>query len=163
MEIYLLRHGIAEDLPPGAKDSDRALTPEGKRKLREVLQFAKASDMAPDVILTSPYLRARQTAELAAQLLRYKSKPVECSSLVPGGDPREVWDDIRSYKEARSLLLSSHEPLTGYLIGFLCNAPNLIVDVKKGSITRIDVEQLGLQPRGVLRWILTPKMASVRL
>jgi phosphohistidine phosphatase len=162
MEIYLVRHGIAEDLPPGGKDADRALTPEGKRKLREVLLLAKAVDMTPEVILTSPYVRARQTAEIAAQLLHHKSKPVECRALIPGGDPREVWEDIRTHKDARAVLLSSHEPLTGYLIAFLLSAPNLIVDVKKGSVTRIDVEQLGPQPRGVLKWILTPKMAAAR-
>ena len=63
MQIYLLRHGIAEDASPGQADADRALTPEGIKRLREILKRARTASVAPTVIVTSPYVRARQTAE----------------------------------------------------------------------------------------------------
>ncbi len=161
MEIYLLRHGIAEDPRPGMKDADRALTAEGKKKLREVLQVAKAAGMKPQLILTSPYRRARETAEAAVAVLGYGGELTPCPTLTPMSDPREAWGDIKAFKDSESLLLASHEPLTGMLIGFLLGTPNLAVDVKKGSITRVDVVNFGVNPRGVLRWMLTPKIAGV--
>jgi phosphohistidine phosphatase SixA len=63
VQIYLLRHGIAENSTP---DSDRALTPEGREKLRRVLARARDADVAPSLILSSPYRRALETAEIAA-------------------------------------------------------------------------------------------------
>ena len=64
MRIYVLRHGIAEDAPPGGSDSDRALTLEGRRKLRGVLEHARRAGVVPDIILTSPLKRAVETADL---------------------------------------------------------------------------------------------------
>ena len=63
MQIYLLRHGIAEEGKPGGRDADRALTAEGGVKLKSVLKRARAINVEPTIILTSPFLRARQTAE----------------------------------------------------------------------------------------------------
>lgn len=161
MEIYLLRHGIAEDPRPGTKDADRALTAEGKKRLREVLLVARGAGLKPELILTSPYRRARETAEVAANVLEYDGELTPCPTLTPMAGPREAWEDIKTFRNSESLLLVSHEPLTGMLIGFLLGAPQLAVDVKKSSITRIDVESFGMNPHGVLRWMLTPKIAGV--
>jgi phosphohistidine phosphatase len=65
VQIYLLRHGIAENTTP---DSERALTPEGREKLRRVLARARAADVALSLILSSPYRRAIETAEIAAEV-----------------------------------------------------------------------------------------------
>lgn len=160
MEIYILRHGIAEEPRAGMKDADRALTPEGKKKLREVLQVAKSAGVQPEQILTSPFRRARETAEIAAEILQHKEPLIPCTSLIPTADPGAAWSEIRVHKSSESLLLASHEPLCSRLIALLLNTPNLLVDVKKGSITRIDVDSFGAHPRGVLKWMLTPKIAS---
>ena len=66
MKIYILRHGIAEEAQGNQPDSERALTAEGKKKLRSVLRTAAAADVAPSLILTSPLRRAVQTAQIAA-------------------------------------------------------------------------------------------------
>ncbi len=160
MEIYLLRHGIAEEPRAGIKDPERALVPEGKKRLKEVLQVARASGVKPDLILTSPYRRALETARIAADILQYQDDLITCPSLTPMASPGEAWAEIRVHKEASSVLLASHEPLTGLLIGFLLGVPSLNVDVKKGSLTRIDVDSFGAQPRGVLKWMLTPKLTA---
>jgi phosphohistidine phosphatase len=162
MEIFLLRHGIAEDGKPGGKDADRALTAEGKRKLREVLQVARDAGCAPQLILSSPYKRAVETARIAAEVFGYKDAILESAAFTPMSDPAVAWEEIRLHKDASSVLVASHEPLTGLLTGHLCRSPNLAVDVKKGSITRVDMVSTGAQPSGILKWILTPRLASAR-
>jgi phosphohistidine phosphatase len=157
MEIYLLRHGVAEEGRPGSRDADRALTAEGRKKLRAVLEVAKRGGMNPDVILTSPYRRALETARIAAEMLDFKDPLIEAPALTPQSRVEEAWEEICLHDEAGALLVSGHEPLTGELIRFLCGA---VVDVKKGSITRIDVANLSRRPNGVLKWMLTPRLAD---
>lgn len=159
MEIYLLRHGIAEEQRAGARDSDRALTAEGKKRLREVLQLAKTAGANPELILTSPYRRARETAQIAADVLGAKQPLISAEVLTPMGDVRDAWSEIRIHGSVHSLLVSSHEPLVGLLSGYLLNSPQLAIDVKKGSLIRVDVDSFGVQPRGVLKWMLTPRLA----
>jgi phosphohistidine phosphatase len=157
MEIYLLRHGVAEDGKPGSRDADRALTAEGKKKLRVVLEVAKRGGMDPEVIVTSPYRRALETARIAAEVLDHKSGLIEARALTPDSRVEDAWEEICLHDDARSILVSGHEPLTGELIRFLCGA---VVDVKKGSITRIDVAIPTRRPSGVLKWVLTPRLAD---
>ncbi len=162
MEIYILRHGIAEEVKPGARDSDRALTAEGKRRLLPVLRRGRAADLNPDFILTSPYRRAVETAQVAAEALEVRTEPVHCPGLTPMSDPRAAWDEIRVHRSARQILVVGHEPLLSQLFAFLLGTPNAQIDLKKGSLARIDVEPSGLAPRGVLRWLLTPRLAGGR-
>lgn len=159
LQVYLLRHGIAEDGKPGTADRDRALTAEGKRKLREVLRVAKAAEVRPEIILSSPYKRAKETAVIAAELLGHKGEIIYSNALVPSGDPAEVWTEIRSLRAAQ-ILLSSHEPLCSRLAAFLLNAPSLDIDYKKGALARISIPTMGPAPRGVLEWLLTAKLAE---
>ncbi len=160
LEVYLLRHGIAEEGRPGSRDADRALTPEGKRRLRETLNVARSAGASPQLLLSSPYRRAVETARIAAEVFGFKGQIIESAAFTPGSDTRAAWEEIRLYAGTGSLLVASHEPLTGLLIGFLCGTPNLIVDVKKGSLTRVDLDHVGAQPRGVLKWMLTPRLAG---
>ena len=159
MEIYLLRHGIAEDGKPGAPDSERALTGEGKKKLRVVLQVARRAEVKPDLILTSPYKRATETAKIAAEILGYQAGLVPSVELTPDAAPEHVWDVIRTHRDAQSILLASHEPLLGFLAAYLTGGPSSMFDMKKGALVRIDVEAFAPRPKGVLRWFLTPKLA----
>ena len=161
MEVYLLRHGIAEDDSPTGRDADRSLTNEGRRKLKEVLKGVAAAHVVPEVIVSSPYVRARQTAEIACEVLGYKEEVHLSNALVPESDPQQVWQEIRnSYRGVRSIIISSHEPLMGRCTGYLLGYPDLLVDFKKGAIARIDVQQFGIQPRGLLKWMLVPKLVA---
>ncbi len=162
MQIYILRHGIAEVARPGMSDADRALVADGKKKLRQVVRAARNAGVEPSVILTSPYKRALETAEIAAHEFGYKGELVQTDALRPGCAPEEVWEEIRVFKGEDRILLSGHEPLLSHLIGFLLSAPSLLVDLKKGSLVRIDMDQVQFQPRGILRWYLTPKLVTGR-
>ncbi len=159
MEIYLLRHAIAEDAAPGHPDAERALTAEGRDKLRRVLKRARQAEVSPTLILSSPYRRALETAQMAAEALGYEGRLVHCPALVPDASPHDVWDEIRSRRGERAVLLASHEPLMSSTAALLLGSPALQVDMKKAALVRIDCERLGGDPRGVLKWMLTPAVA----
>ena len=123
MQIYLLRHGIAEDPRPGQPDAERALTAEGRDKLRRVLKRARTADLDASVILSSPYRRAIESAEVAAEVLGYRRKIVQTGTLVPEASPFDAWEEIRNRKDERAILLASHEPLMSSLVAFLLDSP----------------------------------------
>ena len=156
MQIYLLRHGIAEDAHAGQADSERALTSEGRDKLRRVLKRARSAELNPSVILSSPYRRAVETAEVAAEVLGYKGSIVKVQALTPEASPYDTWEEIRGRQDERSILLASHEPLMSSLVAFLLDNPSMLVDMKKGAMVRIECERCGPKPRGTLKWMLTP-------
>ena len=159
MEIYILRHGIAEDHNAGG-DSQRALTDEGRRKLRRVLERAEKAKVEPSLILSSPYKRARQTAELAAEVLGYGKKIVEIETLVPEGSPAALWEDIRARRQESAILIAGHEPMLSSSAAWLLGHPAMQVEMKKGALARIDVDRFGPKAQGLLRWLLTPRLAG---
>jgi len=159
MELYLFRHGIAEDAPPGRADATRALTAEGRERTAAVAKMARHAGVQPSLIASSPYVRAVQTAEVAAKEFGYSGDLLKLPSLVPHGSPEAVWSDIRDLKDEGAVLMAGHEPLLSNLTAYLLNAPGLKVDMKKSAMLRIDLENLGAAPRGVLRWMIVPKLA----
>ena len=92
MNLYILRHGIAvEPGTPGyEKDADRPLTPEGERKLWQITEAMEALELSFDLILSSPYLRARQTAEIVAEALKARKRLELSDSLTPGGSSKKL-------------------------------------------------------------------------
>jgi phosphohistidine phosphatase len=160
MEIYILRHGIAEDAPPGQPDSERALTSDGRKKLRGVLRTAASAGVAPSLILSSPYKRALQTAQIAVEILEYKGELSRTKTLEPNSSPKTVWDEIRVHKDEARILLVGHEPLFGRLMAYLLGSPDLQVEFKKGAMACIELDHFPPEPHGVLRWMLTSKLAA---
>jgi phosphohistidine phosphatase len=160
MQVYLLRHGTAEDGTAQTSDSDRALTTDGRRKVRLVLAHVADSGVKVDMILTSPLKRAVQTAEIASSCLRSKPGASISKALLPGGIVEDVWSEIRAHRDAEALLLVGHNPLFSNLAPFLLRAPELQVDFKKGAVMRIDFETLSPKPHGVMRWYLTARLAG---
>lgn len=159
MELYLFRHGIAEDGGPGTPDSARELTDEGREKTADVLKMARRGGTQPSLILSSPYVRARQTAEIAAKELEYRGDIRLIESLVPHGMPEDVWADVRDYPDEAAILLAGHEPLMSHLAAYLLNAPSLRIEIKKAGLMRIDFDNLRATPHGVLRWMIVPRLA----
>lgn len=158
MQVYLLRHGAAEEGRPGANDADRALTEDGKRKLRQVLKAASDAGVAPGLILSSPFKRAIQTAEIAAGVLGYKNDILRTKALIPDSDVEHVWEEIRAHRDEPSVMLVGHNPLFTELSGYLLGSSEMQIDFKKGAILRVDLESFPAQPKGVLRWYLTAKL-----
>lgn len=157
MELYLFRHGIAEDAKPGRPDAGRALTDEGKTKVAEVVQAARRAGVEPSLIISSPYRRAVETARVAVEHFEYKGEVILTETLVPHGYAERVWRELRDYGSETAILLSGHEPLLSHLVAYLLSSPALRVEMKKAGMVRVDFETLSAVPHGTLRWMITPK------
>lgn len=160
MEIYILRHGIAESQAPGGSDARRALTDQGRAKLRLVLDRARLANVSPSLILTSPYVRATQTAELAAEILGYGKAVVRTDALLPSSSAAAVWRELCNHGGERAVLVAGHEPLLSESASYLLGSERVIVEIKKGSLLSIEIEKLNREPAGVLKWMLTPRLAA---
>lgn len=165
MDLYLMRHGIA--VPKniaGVRDEDRPLTPRGKKQLRVIAQALTLLKVRFDIIVTSPILRARQTAHIVADSIGYKHPILESSSLATGAHDNFIqWlkEQMRSKNRA---LIVGHEPYLGELAGILiAGTPKIGVSIKKGGVAFIEIPNLIIGQCGVLRWLLTPNIMSKML
>jgi phosphohistidine phosphatase len=165
MNIYILRHGIATDPAAHefAKDADRPLTSEGKRKLRQIADAMGALELSFDLILSSPYLRARQTAEIIAESLKERKRLELSDSLTPGGSPRKLVDLLNHLQPSpESILLVGHEPYLSSLISLLvAGDASFAVVMKKGGLCKVSTEALKHGRCAALEWLLTPKQMAL--
>lgn len=164
MELYILRHAIAADPGPKYKlDSARPLTDEGIRKMKEVAKGMRAMGLSFDLILTSPYLRTRQTADIAAEVLDFKKKIMMTETLASsGGDPKRLITEINQHHEsAESILLVGHEPYLSGLISMLISGNSGgSINMKKAGLAKLSVDKLKYGHCAVLEWFLTPKQSA---
>jgi phosphohistidine phosphatase len=159
MVIYILRHAIAEERSPAQPDDARRLTAAGREKLRAVLACARQAKVEPSLILTSPYDRAVETAGIAAEVLGYSGSIERTDALLPSSSPENVWREVRNHRDEAAILLSGHEPLLGLTAAYLVGAPPGSIELKKAALASVSMRRLGAAPRGVLEWLLTPKLA----
>lgn len=159
MELYLLRHGIAEDRSLTGRDADRRLTDEGRKKLREVLERAHNAGVEPSLILSSPLKRALETAEIAAHELGYQGRITRSEAISPESSPARLWMDVREHHKESSILIAGHEPLFSHTVAWMLGSTRAMVHFRKAALVRIDFDSLSAEPRGVLQWMLTPKLA----
>jgi phosphohistidine phosphatase len=158
LELYLIRHGIAaergEDYPD---DSKRPLTSAGMSKLRQEAKALNALDVGFNVIITSPLVRTKQTAEIIAGTLKEKPQVVTSDALAPAGTPAAVVQELARHAKQARIALVGHEPNLGELAGRLIGAKSPI-EFKKGAICRIDFEVLPPKGYGQLRWFIPPRV-----
>jgi phosphohistidine phosphatase len=160
MRLYIVRHAIA--VPhgtPGVAEDDRPLTKEGIRKMNEAAHGLRALGCIPDVILTSPLPRAKQTADILVQFLG-KQIPLELiDALGPSGAHPDVYKEIRRHEKAESVMLVGHQPSLGEIAGEIAwGSPEHYVELKKGGACAIEVEGLTPVPRGSMLWLVTPSI-----
>jgi phosphohistidine phosphatase len=157
-EIYLIRHGLAEDR--GEKwpdDSKRPLTDEGMSRLRKSARGLLRLGVSFDVVLTSPLVRAKQTAEIVAAGVSPRPSLVTTDSLSPDGSFAAVVADLEKHAKKTRIALVGHEPGIGEVAARLIGSRHAI-EFKKGAVCRIDLEALPPSGPGDLRWLLTPKI-----
>jgi phosphohistidine phosphatase len=151
VELYLLRHGIAEQNASSGRDMDRALTPNGIRGLQAVVTRALAAGFNPVCVIASPYLRAQQSARIAAELLDYREPILTSTRLTPDSSPASLWQEVREIADG-SLLVVSHEPLLSNAAAWFTGDTRGIIEFNPATLVRIDFEGLGPSPLGHLRW-----------
>ena len=162
MDIYILRHGAAEPRANDVPDRDRKLTLKGKRDVQAVAKAALHAKAKPTVIFTSPLVRAKETAAIAAKVLGC-GKVIETRSLMPGARPDLIWKELGSHAAIpqvnAAVMLAGHEPHMSRIVAFLLEAA-VVVDFKKGALVRISTTGKIGPPRGVLKWAITPRLAG---
>jgi phosphohistidine phosphatase len=165
MDLYILRHGIAvEPGTPGYEnDADRPLTPEGQRKLGQIADAMVALDLSFDRIISSPYLRARETAEIVAEALMADKKLELSDTLTPGGSFKRLVELLNRLEPSpKSVLLVGHEPYLSGLISLLVSGKETFgVVMKKGGLCRLTTESLKHGRCAELQWLLTPKQMAL--
>jgi phosphohistidine phosphatase len=158
LELYLIRHGVAaergEEFPD---DSKRPLTAEGVARLRKEAKALEGLDVGFDQILSSPLVRARQTAEVFAEELKGKPPIANTDALTPAGSPGAVIQELAKHMRKARIALVGHEPNMGELAAFLIGA-KVPLPFKKGAICRIDFSVFPPKGKGELCWFVTPKM-----
>lgn len=159
MRVVLVRHGPAVDRedPACPPDPDRPLTPEGRARTRAAAAGLRALDVRPDLVLTSPYVRAVQTAEIVCEALALDA-PATTEHLLPGAEPMALAHFLASRSESE-VLCTGHEPHLGLLLTSLLEgraAGESLADLKKAGAACVDADRPGTQP-GTLLWLLPPR------
>ena len=161
MELYLIRHGIAQQL--GLKndftDEKRTLTSEGRDRMREVALALRKLGVQLDVLLTSPLVRAVETAEIVAEALGLSKKEIiQTGSLSPGGSAEELFAEIKSHTGVESIGLVGHEPYLSELAARMVQCDGrLSIDLRKGSVCSLNIVETVPSLHGKLVWLMTPK------
>jgi phosphohistidine phosphatase len=162
VNLYLLRHGIAaaKDDPAFESDSERPLTSKGIKKFRKAARGIEALGLSLDAILSSPLLRARQTADVVAEILGEESAVDEIPALAPDSSPQQLLAELGDYQDKEHVMLVGHEPFLGKLAGFLLTSKNdsdVRIPLRKGGLCRIEVDAIPPTQLGQMHWLLTPK------
>ena len=165
MNIYLIRHAIAENRNDFSKknleDSLRPLTFKGRKKMLNLLDWYDDWIKEVDLIVTSPYLRARQTAQIL-QRLPAKPRVVEAAELVPHSPPQAFCKWIKVHgKDKRNIIVVGHEPQLSLLAGFLVSGQTQShIDLKKGGIACLEVSSVQEIEFGKARilWLVQPRL-----
>jgi phosphohistidine phosphatase len=161
MNLYLIRHTIAveEGTEGYEEDSKYPLTEKGKRKMKQIAEGLRILGVEFDMILSSPYIRAFETAEIIASVYKMKTKKKVAISdnLVPMGDLDLLIPEIIEKYAVNSLALVGHEPQLSSLISLLiADNKKLDITLKKGGVCRLAIDNLLQDRRATMEWLLTP-------
>jgi phosphohistidine phosphatase len=160
VKLFLLRHAPAEPLGSDrlATDEKRALTLEGMDKMRQAAAGMKAFGLKFEVILSSPYLRARQTAEIAAKALRLSKRLQFTVNLAVGAKSVALVSEIQlRHPSASTVLLVGHEPFLSHLASWLLSGRETLgIHFRKGGLMCLEIERIKPGQCAILEWFMTP-------
>lgn len=156
MDLILLRHGKAEDLNPGG-DSARELLEKGREQSRRAARLLKRSKLLPEIVLTSPLVRARQTAEEFCNTAGMPGAVIQ-GWLACGMHPEEALHELAGFREFKRVAIVGHEPDFSELIQWILGTSGGRVEVKKGSITCVQINPPSRH--GTLVYLVPPKMTG---
>jgi phosphohistidine phosphatase len=157
MDIYIIRHGLAADISPTGKDADRPLTPKGKRRFANCVKGLEALDIRLDLVLHSPWLRAKETAQLLKPICEGRIESTDLLAAPPGTALLDYAAEQASGSD--SIALVGHQPWLGELCSLLMTGDNLAahnIEVNKGSVMLLTGSP---KPgRAALKLVLSPEV-----
>lgn len=158
MILYVVRHGIAVDRtdPKSPPEAERPLTAKGVQKTRSAALGLVAFGAKPDVLVTSPFVRAAQTAEIFAEALGFSPDKIRVSdTLKPSANPADTMKELSQMK-AKELAIFGHAPHIDLLVAYLAGARGPFTELKKAGVACF--EHGNAHGKWMLKWILTPKV-----
>jgi phosphohistidine phosphatase len=163
MNLYIVRHAIAvaRGTPGYDDDSQRPLTDVGRKKMKKIVKGLSEFGIELDAIVTSPYVRARDTALILAKEFEMKDKVSLSDSLIPPGNFETLINEIREKYDVENLALVGHEPMLSSLISWLTTGNTAMkIVLRKGGVAYLSTESLYVDGRAALRWLLTPSLMT---
>jgi phosphohistidine phosphatase len=161
MDLYFLRHAKAaeRDSTQFPDDTLRPLTPEGEKRMRRGAKAMREMELSFDLILSSPWLRAKQTAQIVADVLGAQKKLHFSDALTADAAPELIIAQLRArHRNLDSVLLVGHEPhLSSVISVLLIGNESLPFNFRKGGLCKLSVDWSSKKPGAVLEWALTPK------
>ncbi len=151
MKLYLVRHASASDVAPS--DADRELTKEGREESRILGAALRKAGTKPEQILTSPLLRARQTADIIARELNFPDEVTACDELLNDHPLDKL---LRAVKAKETILVGHMPSLAEHLAGLLGSTNPAAFSMGKASVACVELATLRLG-QGELRWFLRQK------
>jgi phosphohistidine phosphatase len=160
MQLYIVRHGIAIDRedPKCPPDPDRYLTEEGIEKTKQVAKGIAALGATADLLMSSPYVRAMQTAEIFADALDYaKQKIRRTDLLLPGSEATLFYRELAKDKQSSTVFCFGHAPQLDDLIAVGLGSKHPVTSLKKAGVALLELKRMS-PPSGELVWLATPKL-----
>ncbi|HXM94273.1 MAG TPA: phosphohistidine phosphatase SixA [Candidatus Dormibacteraeota bacterium] len=160
MQLYIVRHGIAIDRedPKCPPDPERYLTPEGIEKTKRVAKAIAELGVMADRLISSPYVRAKQTAEIFASALDFsKQKIRETDFLLPGAEPSLLFRELAKDKHASAVFLFGHAPQLDDLIATALGSKHHVTALKKAGVAFLDLKRVS-PPSAQLVLLATPQL-----
>jgi phosphohistidine phosphatase len=157
-EIYLIRHATAEERGEAwPDDAKRPLTANGAARMKKTARGLARLQVTIDIVLTSPLVRTRQTAEILAGALDPHPAIVNIDALAPGGGYASLVAELEKHVRKARMALVGHEPGIGELAARLIGSRHPI-EFKKGAVCRVDLDEIPPSGPGNLRWLVTPRI-----
>jgi len=156
MILYIVRHAIAAQGAAGQADEDRELTQEGIEKMKKAAAGLRAVEAIPVIVLSSPLVRARQTAGILIEAFDGKPSLKLIPALAPAGNRSDLYKEIRKHEGADGIMLVGHQPSLGQIASEVAwGSSDSPLELKKGGACAIEIERLA-PPRGTLLWLMPP-------
>jgi len=161
MNLYVVRHAIAiqRGTPGFEDDSQRSVTDQGRQKMIGITHGLKQLETQLQAVVSSPYVRARETAEILAEGLGFRVGAIEFSdALLPMADPAELLKEINAQHQVDNLAVVGHEPhLSSFISILLTGNLDMIVNLKKGGVCLMTLESSSPGGEATLEWLMTPR------
>ena len=162
MKLYLVRHAVAVERSGMTPDASRYLTPQGRSAFRKIARRVRKAGIAPEVIFTSPLLRAVQTAEILAERLKHEGPVVVANELSPGFDDRALRSLLAGAGNLAEAAFVGHEPDLGDLAATLLSLRGGF-PLRKGAVVALEVEGSARRGAGKFLWMEDAKGTAARL
>lgn len=159
LELYIIRHGLAgKSLEDEAMDEERPLKKKGKEKMKGIAKGLKELKISFDTVLTSPLLRAKESADILNEYCGESKEATVTDLLKPDSSYNDLIKLLNEYKDHKTVAIVGHEPfLSGFASYCLSKSKNPLMNLKKGGVLMLEIDQVIKPGKCTLSLLMEPK------